>query len=119
MNEVSYGESSEKGKHFVNKKENQLELSPVRVSDLMAGFQSAVAKANRAVETGDFDQEHIGDMAITNLKVSLAAPYIQAQHEEDPIIMVPNINSVTPDSPKISLSFDVVTVPEDEGNING
>ncbi len=119
MNGNGYDTSAEKNKRTNTEEDRQLELAPVHVSDLMAGFQSAVAKANRAIETGDLDQEHIGDMAITNLKVSLSAPIIEGQHQEDPVIMIPNIHSVTPDSPKVSLSFDVIVVPENEGNING
>lgn len=119
MNENGYGTSAEKGKSVAGDEEGQLELTPVRVSDLMAGFQSAVAKANRAVRTGDLDHEHIGDMAITNLKVSVAAPLVEGHIAEDPIIMIPNVNSVTSESPKVSISFDVVTVPEDEGETNG
>lgn len=89
----------------------RLEYVPVRTSDLMRGFQAAVARANRATSAGDGDGEDIERMSIKDLQVTLSAPIIDGGHADDPIVMLPNIKSVDADSAKISLSFSVVSVP--------
>lgn len=88
------------------------ELAPVRVGDLMRGFQSAVAKANRSTRAGEQDDgEDIERMSIKDLEVSVQAPIIEGAHAEDPVVMLPNIKSVDAETASISLKFTVVSVP--------
>ena len=87
------------------------ELVPVRVGDLMRGFQSAVAKANRSTRAGDEDGEDIERMSIKDLEISLQAPIIEGGHAEDPVVMLPNIKSADGETAGISLKFKVVSVP--------
>lgn len=87
------------------------EYVPVRTSDLMRGFQAAVARANRAVAAGEFEGEDIETMAVRDLRVSISAPVIDGGHAEDPTLMLPNIKSVDEQSAKISLEFTVVNMP--------
>lgn len=89
----------------------KLEYVPVRTSDLMRGFQAAVARANRSTVAGDVDGEDIERMSIKDLEVTLSAPIIDGGHAEDPVVMLPNIKSVDAESAKISLKFSVVSVP--------
>lgn len=89
----------------------RLELVPVRVGDLMRGFQSAVSRANRAARAGDGDGEDIAQMAIKDLEISIEAPIIEGGHAEDPTLMLPNIKSVDRDTAAVTLKFSVVTVP--------
>lgn len=89
----------------------RLELVPVRTSDLMRGFQAAVARANRATRAGEGDSEDIERMAIKDLEISVTAPLIESAHAEDPVLMLPNLKSVDADSPAITLKFNVVSVP--------
>lgn len=89
----------------------RLEYVPVRTSDLMRGFQAAVAKANRSTEAGDIGGEDIERMSIKDLEITLSAPIIDGGHAEDPVVMLPNIKSVDAESAKISMKFNVVSVP--------
>ncbi len=84
---------------------------PVRTSDLMRGFQAAVARANRAALSGEFEGEDIGRMAIKDLEVSISAPIIDGGHADDPTLMLPNIKSVDETSARISLKFTVINTP--------
>jgi hypothetical protein len=84
---------------------------PVRTSDLMRGFQAAVARANRAASSGEFEGEDIGRMAIKDLEVSISAPIIDGGHADDPTLMLPNIKSVDETSARISLKFTVINTP--------
>lgn len=93
-------------------KYKQLELVPVRISDLMRGFQSAMAKANFASKSGnEIEGEDIGNLAIKDLQISLTAHIIEAGHADDPILMLPNIKSIDQDSAKVSIKFTVYGVP--------
>lgn len=87
------------------------EYVPVRASDLMRGFQAAVARANRAVVAGELEGQDIEDMAVRDLRVSISAPVIDSGHAEDPTLMLPNIKSVDEQSARISLEFSVMSVP--------
>lgn len=89
----------------------RLALVPVRVSDLMRGFQAAVSRANRSTRTGEGEGEDIERMAIKDLKVGLSAPILESAHAEDPVLMLPNLESADADSPAVSLEFRVVAVP--------
>jgi chromosome segregation ATPase len=89
----------------------RLELVPVRVGDLMRGFQSAVSRANRSTRAGEGDGDDIAQMAIKDLEVSLQAPVIEGGHAEDPTLMLPNIKSVDRDTASVTIKFSVVTLP--------
>jgi hypothetical protein len=89
----------------------QLEVVPVRVSDLMQGFQAAAARANRSTQAGDESGEDIEQMAVKDLEISLSAPIIEGGHASDPVIMLPNIKSVDSETAKLSLKFNIVSVP--------
>lgn len=89
----------------------RLELVPVRVGDLMRGFQSAVSRANRSARAGEGDGEDIEQMAIKDLEVSMQAPVIEGGHAEDPTLMLPNIKSVDRDTASVTIKFSVVTLP--------
>ncbi len=90
----------------------RLDLVPVRVGDLMRGFQAAVARANLATRAGaEGEGEDIEQMAIKNLEVSVTAPVIDAGHAEDPVLMLPNIKSPDAATAQVSLKFSVVSVP--------
>jgi hypothetical protein len=93
----------------------RLELVPVRVGDLMRGFQAAVARANLAARAGGEDGEDIEQMAIKNLEVSINAPVIEAGHAEDPVLMLPNIKNPDAATAQVSLKFSVVSVPTKKG----
>ena len=87
------------------------ESVPVRIGDLMRGFQASVARANRSVAAGDQDTEDIERMSIRDMEVSLSAPIIDSGHAEDPVVMLPNIKSADAESAKVSIKFNVVSVP--------
>ena len=89
----------------------KLELVPVRISDLMQGFQAAVARANRATQAGEGEGENIEQMSVKDLEISLSAPIIEGGHAADPVVMLPNIKSVDAESARISLKFSIVSVP--------
>jgi hypothetical protein len=89
----------------------QLDQLPVSVSDLMRGFQGAVSRANRAVQAGE-DGEDIERMVIKNLEVSIDAPIINEAHAQDPMIMLPNENSVDSGHAKVTMKFSVVSLPK-------
>ena len=91
--------------------QRRLEQVPVRTSDLMRGFEAAVARANRATRAGDVDGEDIERMSIQSLEVSLTAPLIDGGHAEDPVFMLPNIKSADAQSAEVGLKFTVVSVP--------
>lgn len=90
----------------------QLDQLPVNVSDVMRGFQGAVSRANRAVLSGEEDGEDIERMVIRNLEISIDAPIINEAHAEDPMIMLPNEDSGNIDRAKVTLKFNVVSVPK-------
>ncbi|MES1241365.1 MAG: hypothetical protein ABUT39_07085 [Acidobacteriota bacterium] len=95
----------------------RLDLVPVRVGDLMRGFQAAMARANLANRAGGEDEgEDIEQMAIKNLEVSVTAPVIDAGHAEDPVLMLPNIKSPDASTAQVSLKFSVVSVPARKGS---
>lgn len=94
----------------------RLELVPVQISDLMRGFQAAVARANESTRggiegEGEEASEDIGGMSIKDLEISLSAPIIEGGHAADPRVMLPNIKSVDEESARISLKFNIVSVP--------
>lgn len=90
----------------------KLELVPVRISDLMCGFQAAVARANRSTQAGgEGETEDIERMSVKDLEISLTAPIIEGGHAADPVVMLPNIKSVDAEAAKISLKFNIVSVP--------
>jgi hypothetical protein len=89
----------------------RLEVVPVRISDLMRGFQAAVARANRSTSAGEGEEEDIERMSVKDLEISLSAPIIEGGHAADPVVMLPNIKSVDAESAKISLKFSIVSVP--------
>lgn len=89
----------------------RMEVVPVRVSDLMQGFQAAVARANRSTQAGEGDGEDIERMSVKDLEISLSAPIIEGGHAADPVVMLPNIKSVDTESAKISMKFSIVSVP--------
>jgi hypothetical protein len=94
----------------------RLDLVPVRVGDLMRGFQAAVARANLATRAGgEGEGEDIEQMVIKNLEVSVTAPVIDAGHAEDPVLMLPNIKSPDAATAQVSLKFSVVSVPARKG----
>lgn len=90
--------------------QKQLDQLPVNLSDVMRGFQGAVSRANRAVQSGEDGGEDIERMLIKNLEISLDAPIIHEAHAEDPMIMLPNENSSNPQA-KVTLKFSVSSVP--------
>jgi len=90
-------------------------LAPVKLSDLMRGFQGAVVRANDAIRAGSDDGEDIEAMVIKRLDISLEAPIVETGHADDPVVMLPNLNSVDSDSPTVRLSFEVVSVPVMKG----
>lgn len=96
----------------------RLDLVPVRVGDLMRGFQAAMARANLATRAGGGEDggEDIEQMAIRNLEVSVTAPVIDAGHAEDPVLMLPNIKSPDAATAQVSLKFSVVSVPARKGS---
>ncbi len=91
----------------------RLELVPVRVSDLMCGFQAAVARANRSTQVGGDggEIEDIERMSVKDLEISLSAPIIEGGHAADPVVMLPNIKSAAAETAQISLKFNIVSVP--------
>lgn len=93
------------------KTRKKYEMAPVMVSDLMTGFQAAVARANRATSAGEGEGEDIERMSIKDLEVSIDAPVIESGHAGDPVIMLPNINSADNESARVTLKFSVVSVP--------
>lgn len=93
----------------------RLDLVPVRVGDLMRGFQAAVARANLATHAGGEAGEDIEQMVIKNLEVSISAPVIEAGHAEDPVLMLPNIKNPDAAIAQVSLKFSVVSVPARKG----
>lgn len=86
-------------------------LVPVQTSDLLRGFQAAVARANRATHAGEGEGEEIERMSVKDLEISLSAPIIEGGHAADPVVMLPNIKSVDAETAKISLKFNIVSVP--------
>lgn len=89
----------------------RLERVPVRTSDLMRGFQAAVARANNSARSGEEDGEDIERMSIKDLEISLTAPIIEGGHADDPVLMLPNIKSAESETAAVSLKFTVVSVP--------
>jgi hypothetical protein len=89
----------------------KMEVVPVRVSDLMKGFQAAVARANRSTSAGEGEGQDIETMSVKNLEISLSAPIIEGGHADDPVLMLPNIKSVDSESAKISMKFSIVSIP--------
>ena len=94
----------------------RLALMPVKTGDIMRGFQAAVAKANRSNRAGEKEGEDIERMSIKDLEVSLNAPITAGGHAEDPVMMLPNINSADAESATISLKFNVVSIPFKRGS---
>lgn len=86
----------------------------LKTSDLMNGFQNSMAKAIKARELEGTDSENIKDYIIQDLEVELAVPLVAERGEEEPILMLPNIKSVTEDSPLVKLKFRITNVPESE-----
>lgn len=89
----------------------RLESVPVRVGDLMQGFQAAVSRANRAERAGAEEAEDIERMSIKDLEVEVTAPIIESAHAEDPVLMLPNIKAASPEAAQVTLKFSVVSVP--------
>lgn len=89
----------------------RMEVVPVRISDLMQGFQAAVARANRSTQAGEGEGEDIETMSVKDLEISLSAPIIEGGHASDPVVMLPNIKNVDSESAKMSLKFSIVNIP--------
>ena len=88
------------------------ETLPVKTSDLMMGFQSAVSRANEAARSTDYDTQDIETMKVKDLEISIQAPVIESGHASDPVLMLPNIKSVRSDSVNLTLKFSIVSVPK-------
>jgi hypothetical protein len=82
----------------------------VKTSDLMNGFQSALAKSMQARQASE-GGANIRDYVIKNLEIEFAAPLVAEREGDEPILMVPNVKNVTTDSPLVRLKFSVSHVP--------
>ncbi len=86
----------------------------LKVSDLMNGFQNSMAKAIKAKTLEGAESESIKDYIIQDLEIEFALPLVAERGEDEPILMIPNIKSVTEDSPLVKLKFRITNVPETE-----
>jgi len=93
------------------KLEKRYESAPVRTSDLMNGFQTAVSRANRSSRSSEYESEDIGRMIIKDLEISVEAPLIESGHAQDPVLMLPNIKSVDNKSSNVSIKFSIQSLP--------
>lgn len=93
------------------KLEKRYESVPVRISDLMEGFEAALAKANRASQAGDFESEDIANIAVKDLEINLSASLIESGHAQDPVLMLPNIKSVDNRSTNVNIRFSLHSLP--------
>ncbi|MEQ9403953.1 MAG: hypothetical protein RIM99_10225 [Cyclobacteriaceae bacterium] len=87
---------------------------PLKASDLMNGFQNSMAKAIKTQSLGSSESENIKDYIIQDLEVEFAVPLVAERGEEEPILMLPNIKSVTEESPLVKLKFRITNVPESD-----
>ncbi|MEO9484716.1 MAG: hypothetical protein ABJG47_14755 [Ekhidna sp.] len=86
----------------------------VKTSDLMNGFQNSMAKAIKSSTLEGAESETIKDYIIQDLEVDFALPLIAERGEDEPMIMLPNIKSVTEDSPLVRLKFKIANIPDSE-----
>ena len=87
----------------------------VKTSDLMNGFQGALARAIKARRAADTDDsEDIADFVVQDLEVEFAAPIVAERSGDEPVLLVPNIKSVNTESPLARLKFTVGSVPPRE-----
>ena len=86
----------------------------VKTSDLMNGFQNSMAKAIKTTSLESADSEVIKDYIIQDLEVEFAVPLIAERGEDEPMLMLPNIKSVTDESPMVRLKFKIANVPDTE-----
>lgn len=84
----------------------------VKTSDLMNGFQNSMAKAIKATRIENTESEEIKDYIIQDLEVEFAVPLVAERGEDEPMLMLPNIKSVTDESPMVKLKFKVTNVPD-------
>ena len=98
-----------------SKEKSQFTGVAVKTSDLMNGFQGAMAKAIRSRKpSSDQVGEDIQNFIIQDMEVEFAVPLVAEREEKEPILMIPNIKSVTDQSPLVKLKFKVANVPEKE-----
>jgi len=84
----------------------------VKTSDLMSGFQGALARAIEARRAGDADSgEDIGNYVIQDMEVEFAAPLVAERGGDEPILLIPNVKSVTEASPLVRLKFKIDAEP--------
>ncbi len=86
----------------------------VKTSDLMNGFQNSMAKAIKASSLESSESESIKDYIVQDLEVEFALPLVAERGEDEPMLMLPNIKSVTNESPMVNLKFKIANVPETE-----
>lgn len=86
----------------------------VKTSDLMNGFQNSMAKAIKSNTLSSAESETIKDYIIQDLEVDFALPLIAERGEDEPMLMLPNIKSVTEESPLVRLKFKISNIPDSE-----
>ena len=86
----------------------------VKTSDLMNGFQNSMAKAIKSKTLSGAESEAIKDYIIQDLEVDFAVPLIAERGEDEPMLMIPNIKSVTEESPLVRLKFKISNIPDSE-----
>lgn len=86
----------------------------VKTSDLMNGFQNSMAKAIKSKTLSGAESETIKDYIIQDLEVDFAVPLIAERGEDEPMLMIPNIKSVTEESPLVRLKFKISNIPDSE-----
>ncbi|MEP1032379.1 hypothetical protein [Ekhidna sp.] len=86
----------------------------VKTSDLMNGFQNSMAKAINSNTLEGAESETIKDYIIQDLEVDFALPLIAERGEDEPMLMLPNIKSVTEESPLVRLKFKIANIPDSE-----
>ncbi|MBC6399802.1 MAG: hypothetical protein GDA37_02100 [Ekhidna sp.] len=86
----------------------------VKTSDLMNGFQNSMAKAIKSGSLESGESESIKDYIVQDLEVEFALPLVAERGEDEPLLMLPNIKSVTDESPMVKLKFKVTNIPDAE-----
>jgi hypothetical protein len=87
----------------------------VKSSEIMNGFQSAMSKAIKSQSaSSEGNGENIKNFIIKDLEVEFAAPIVAERGGEEPILIIPNIKSVSTDSPLVRLKFTITNVPPKE-----
>ncbi len=85
----------------------------VKASDVMNGFQSALAKSINSTKSAE-SGENIQDYIVKDLDVEFTAPLVAENESDEPMLMLPNMKSVSDNSPAVRLKFSVVYVPPKE-----